>query len=150
MRESTRPAYRLFFYEVTYHDLDVGLSWLRRRIAGRRGIVSASDPFWVSLRTGLETVMPPFEIDPVKAQVLLDDVPVRYVILDDYHTGVRRYAEAVVKLYPARWRRVFSLDDGRVEIYERQQAWDAASPEAVSIAREAWPMPELLPPPGGR
>jgi hypothetical protein len=150
VHESATPGYRLLFYEITHRDLDVALTWLRRRIGGGSGIVSASDPFWVSLRTGLQTVMPPFEIDPVKAQALLDDVPVRYVILDNFHTGVRRYAQAVVELYPARWKRVFSVGGGRVEIYERQQTEDGVSLEAQSHARSAWPLPELLPPPGAR
>jgi hypothetical protein len=150
VHESAGPGYRLFYYDEIYRDLDVGLSWLRKTIGDRRAIACASDPFWVSLRTGLHTVMPPFEVDPAKAQELLDDVPVRYVILDNFHTGVRRYAKAVVEQYPARWKRVFSVGGGRVEIYERQQTEGGVSLEAPSHARAARPLPELLTPPGAR
>ena len=73
--------YRLFF-DDNYRDLDRGLSWLNATDPGRE-VVAASDPFWVSLHTGRDTVLPPLEIDSAKAQALLDSVPVRYLILDE-------------------------------------------------------------------
>ena len=75
-------VYRLFFYHDSYRTLDEGLDWLKER-AKTGDVVAVSMPHWVYLRTGLKAVMPPFEPDPVKAQQLLDSVPVSYLILDE-------------------------------------------------------------------
>ena len=113
-------GYRLFFYD-NYRDLDRGLSWLNATDPGRE-VVAASDPFWVSLHTGRDAVLPPLEIDSGKAQALLDSVPVRYLILDADFPEVRRYAERVVGSHPTLWRQVFSTPSGRVQIHERRPA----------------------------
>lgn len=111
-------AYRLFFYTDTYRALDMGLDWLGAR-AKRGDIVAASGPHWVYLRTGLKAVMPPFELDPDKAQRLLDTVPVTYLILDQGVLNTQQYTRPVVERFPTRWKRVFAVPAGDFAIYQR-------------------------------
>jgi hypothetical protein len=86
--------------------------------------VAATDPQWNYLLTNLKSVIPPFEINPAKAQSLLDGVPVRFLMVDDgiYH----KYTTPVIAANPERWRRVYVAstrdEEGRAgtfEIYER-------------------------------
>jgi hypothetical protein len=80
------------------------------------------------LRTGLKSVIPPFELDARKAQGLLDEVPVRYLVVDE--GKYKKYTTRVVAEYPDRWRRVFAdaireevkSGEGAFEIYERIDA----------------------------
>jgi hypothetical protein len=66
-------------------------------------------PHWMYLRTGLKAVMPPFETDPVKAQALLDSVPVTYLLLDEgLAVETKRYMIRVVQQFPERWERVYA------------------------------------------
>src|SRR5215831_1822903 len=58
--------------------LNAGLSWLMKHARGDE-IVATYAPQWVYVRTGLKAVMPPFELNPEKAQRLLDSVPVTYL-----------------------------------------------------------------------
>src|SRR5205807_9453225 len=51
--------YRLF-YEDANQTLNHGLDWVRAH-SNKDDIVVASMPHWSHLRTGLKTVMPPFE-----------------------------------------------------------------------------------------
>ena len=119
-----RPVrFRLFFYDKAYRELDEALTWLRART--RPGdVIAVAMPHWAYLVAHAKTVMPPFESDPVKAQALLDAVPVRYVVLDD--TGIdvarlmHRSTARVFEAFPARWQEVYSGPSGRVAIYERQ------------------------------
>jgi hypothetical protein len=104
----TSQVYRLFFYHDAYRTLDGGLDWLRER-ANPSDVVAVSMPHWAYLRTGLKTVMPPFEADPVKAQQFLDSVPVSYLIIaDELAVDTRKYTSSVVQYFPGRWQRVYS------------------------------------------
>jgi hypothetical protein len=124
-------SYRLFFYSDAYRALDAGLDWLRLR-AKPDDIVASSMPHWVFLRTGLKSVMPPFEINPVQAQALLDSVPVRFLIVDEgLAVDTRRYAVPVVEMFPGNWKRIYSDSIGaesgevltdRFAIYQRVRA----------------------------
>lgn len=127
-RGGGRVAYRLFYYTDAYRAFDQGLDWLN--LHARTGdVVACSMPAWAYLRTGLPSVMPPFEADPAKTARLLDTVPVRYLCLDyGLALDTRRYIASVVANSPERWRLVYSaslLKDGRepldhpFQIYER-------------------------------
>src|SRR5262249_53761548 len=62
--------YCLFYYRArSYDQLDRGLAWLKAHRTGRE-VVAAADPFWVSLKTGRDVVLPPLEMDAEKAQAL--------------------------------------------------------------------------------
>ena len=117
--------YELFFYDGLYKATDAGLDWLKGR-AKNNEVIAATNPQWVYLRTGIKSVLPPFEMDIEKAQHLLDSVPVKFLIVDE--GDFKKYTTRVVANYPALWRRVYadSIRDqggnpaeGKFEIYER-------------------------------
>ena len=113
-------AQRLFFYDPPHQALRAGLDWLGGR-ARPGDVVAASMPQWVYLLTGLKAVMPPFETDPVRAQALLDSVPVRYVVVDGARPPITRdYALPLLESSPERWRLVHSDPSEGLEIYERR------------------------------
>lgn len=120
---------RLFFYqEDGYRELDAGLDWLMVH-ARPTDILAASMPHWVYLRTGLKSIMPPFERDPDKMQALLDSVPVMYVVLDASPVNFARdYIVPLLKHSPDHWSLVHSVpqppsitgtERGPLEIYRR-------------------------------
>lgn len=121
-------AYRLWFYNDSYRVLDAGLDWLKKR-AQPDDVLAVSMPHWVYLRTGLKTVMPPFELDPDKAQRLLNSVPVKYLILDHgLAVDSRKYMSPVMQKFPHLWTRIYSASilsesgeklNVKFEIYER-------------------------------
>lgn len=113
-------AQRLFFYNQTYQALDAGLDWLAGQ-ARPDDVVAASMPQWAYLRTGLKSVMPPFETDPVRTQALLDSVPVRFVVVDGTDVNfAREYTLPVLESSPERWIVVYSNPAGKLEIYQRR------------------------------
>lgn len=111
---------QLFFYDSTYQALDAGLDWLASR-ARPDDVVAASMPHSAYLRTGLKTVMPPFEADLVRTQVLLDSVPVRFVVVDGTAVNfTREYTLPFLKSSPGLWMVVYSNPAGNLEIYQRR------------------------------
>jgi hypothetical protein len=123
VRDGHRVEYRLFFYKDLYRATDAGLDWLKGRARGSE-VLAATDPQWAYLRTGLKSVLPPFETDASKAQRLLDSVPVTFLIVDD--GAYKKYTARVVAAHPDRWRRVYAESSteadgvqGKFEIYER-------------------------------
>lgn len=129
-RNGSEVRYRLFYYPDTHRAFNAGIDWLKSR-AKPGDVVASSMPHWVYLRTGLKSVMPPFEQDPVKTQRLLDSVPVSYMIVDEgLALETRKYTFPVTQTFPDRWRRVYSDSviteageemNGRFEIYQRIQ-----------------------------
>lgn len=66
-------------------------------------------PHWTYVRTGMKTVMPLFESDPVKAEHLLESVPVKYLILGGgLAPDTTKYLVSVVRKFSDRWTRVYS------------------------------------------
>ncbi|MBA3966949.1 MAG: hypothetical protein H0X47_14495 [Nitrospirales bacterium] len=99
--------YRLFFYRDAHRAFDAALDWLLEH-AKSPEVLAGSMPHWMYLRTGLKTVMPPFEADPLKAQALLDSVPVSYLVLDEeLAVDTKRYMISVVRQFPERWEQVY-------------------------------------------
>jgi len=133
-------AYRLFFYHDPFRALDAGLDWLRPR-ATPTDVVALSMPHWAYLRTGLRSVMPPLESDPVKAEHLIESVPVKYLILDEgLAVDTKQYLVSVIQMFPDRWTRVYSdkvvtelgeTHDRGFEIYEHV----TPQPPAVSTGK---------------
>jgi hypothetical protein len=121
-------TYRLFFYKDAYRALDAGLDWLRQ-VSKPHDVVASSMPHWVYLRTGMKAVIPPFETDPIRAQELLDSVPVTFIVQDrGLDLDTRKYLTPVVDAFPERWKLVYSdsITDPpgktppvRFEIYQR-------------------------------
>src|SRR6185437_13994640 len=77
-----RHPYALFYYDETWRDHDLALDWLAAH-AAPDAVAASSTPQWVYLRTGLHSVMPPYESSAPKAQHLLDGVPVSYLVVDN-------------------------------------------------------------------
>jgi hypothetical protein len=112
--------YRLFFYDRTWRLHDDAIDWLAAS-ARPRGVVATSTPHLVYLRTGLPAVMPPYESDPVKAESLLAQVPVRYVVVDrlSFLDVGRRYAAPVIAQGRDRWPLFYAANDSGPRIYRR-------------------------------
>lgn len=125
-----RVTSKLFFYQPLNKSTDAGLDWLVGH-AAPGDVVAVTDPQWAYLRTGLKTVIPPFEREAPEAQRLLDTVPVSYLMVDD--SVYRKYTEPVVAKYTDLWRRVYPetanepgpRPEGYVEIYKRVGASQA-------------------------
>lgn len=131
-------GYRLFFYHDSYRTLDGALDWLKQR-AKPGDVVAVSMPHWVYLRTGLKAVMPPFESDPVKAQQLLDSIPVNYLVLDEeLAVDTRKYTFPVIHNFPDRWKLVYSssvITESGDKLKDRFQIYERVG-LAVSVARQ--------------
>ena len=82
--------------------------------------------------------MPPFEPDPVKAQQLLDSVPVSYLILDqELAVDTPKYTSSVVQYFPGRWKRVYSasvISDSGEELKDRFEIYQRVEPPISSSA----------------
>jgi hypothetical protein len=115
-----RHEYRLFFYDRTWRLHDDAIDWLARS-APPRGVVATSTPHLVYLRTGLPAVMPPYESDPSKAESLLDQVPIRYLVVDklSFLDVGRRYAAPVAERARERWPLLYAANDSGPRIYRR-------------------------------
>ena len=82
-------------------------------------IVAAGTPHWVYLRTGLRAVMPPFEHDPSKTQLLLDGVPVDYLLVGRDVIASERFTEPAVRMFPERWEQAYASTVGGWTVYHR-------------------------------
>lgn len=120
-------SYPLFFYNKEgYRELDAGLDWLMAH-ARSTDIIAASMPHWVYVRTGLKSIMPPFERDTARMQALLDAVPVTYVVVDASGVNFTRdYTLPLLKDSPDRWARMYTVppitptpNSTALEIYRR-------------------------------
>jgi hypothetical protein len=119
-RAGVRHDYRLFFYDRSWRLHDQGLDWLAR-MARPGEIVATSTPHWAYLRTGLPSVMPPYEADPARAAALMDQVPVTYLIVDQlsFLDVGRRYTIPAIQREPDRWRLIYAENDSGPKIYRR-------------------------------
>ncbi|MBA3892074.1 MAG: hypothetical protein H0X69_00030 [Gemmatimonadales bacterium] len=127
-------SYRLFFYDRTWQLHDDALDWLAKR-GPAQGIVATSTPHLAYLRTGLPAVMPPYEIDQARAQDLLEEVPVTYLIVDQlsFLDVARRYAAPVAEARAAGWPLVYAVNDSGPRIYRRAGTTDGPSIGSNSI-----------------
>ena len=75
------------------------------------------------MRTGLKAVMPPFELNPDKAQELLDAVPVTYLLLEENFT--KKYVSSVLQAHPILWNEIYSSPDDICKIYRRVNRFDS-------------------------
>jgi hypothetical protein len=118
---SGRPlAYRLFFYNDAQRGFDEAVEYIKAHAAPTQ-VVAAGTPHWIHLRTGLKTVMPPFERDVDTAQRLLDSVPVRYLVIGRDVVATERYTVPVVRRFADRWQAVHATAAGGWTVYRRVQ-----------------------------
>lgn len=121
-RSGRTREYRLLFYDRSWRLHDDALDSLRGVTRSRAaGIVGTSTPHLAYLRTGLPSIMPPYEIDPNRAQQLLEQAPVDYLVVDklEFLDVSRRYAAPVVTGFPDRWSLLFTPNDSGPRIYRR-------------------------------
>jgi hypothetical protein len=111
---------RLFFYTQAWRTHDAALDWLRR-IVRPEDVVATSTPHWAYLKTGSHAILPPFEADVRAARRLLEEVPVRYLVVDslEFVDVSRRYAAPVARAYPSEWQLIYSSADSTSRIYRR-------------------------------
>lgn len=119
-REKT---FHLLTYDRPWHALDQAFEWIRRRAAPNT-IVATTVPHLGYLRGGHKAVLPPFEFNPPVATRLLDEVPVRYLVLDEVIGPQisQRYAAPLVTQNPSDWTLVFTAYDNRTRIFERARS----------------------------
>jgi hypothetical protein len=110
--------YHLFAHDSSWQDWEKAAAWTDAH-APRKAIVATSAPHFFYLRTGLHAVLPPMESDPIRARVLLETVPVSFVIVDNWEflDMSRRYARPAVESDATGWRVVQSIN--ATKIYER-------------------------------
>jgi len=115
-----RREYTLFHYSGADSPSEKGLEWLAAR-ANPNAVIAVSMPQWVYLKTGLKTVMPPLEANPLKAQQQIDTVPASYVALDNLlmEDDFNRRFPALVRNSPDKWLLVYASPHGEFDIYER-------------------------------
>lgn len=138
-RQGDTVGYRSFFYMDSFRALDAGVDWLMAHTKPH-DVIAVSVPHWVYLRTGNKSVMPPFESDPLKAQQLLESVPVTYLILDEgLAIDSQRFTKGVVERFPDRWRRVYG-DDVTTETGERHEQsfaiYERIHPAPAAVSHE--------------
>lgn len=112
---------RLLFYDERCAALDQALAEVRKR-ARPGDVMATSTPHWAFLRTGVDAILPPMEVDRDEARRLLDAVPVRFVVVDDfgYPAIAPRYAAPAVEAQEGTWALVYRTDDGLARVYERR------------------------------
>ena len=112
-------ASQLFFYGPAWQEHDSALAWLADH-AAPDDVVATSTPQRLHLTSGLRTVFPPFEPDPLAAERLLRAVPVTWVVLDEleFLDVSRRYAEPAVAA-SAGWRLVYGDPAGGPRVFRR-------------------------------
>ena len=116
--QGQRLSYRLFFYNESGRGFDDAVDYLRAH-ADPSHIVAAGTPHWVYLRTGLQSVMPPFEQNAEREQHLLETVPVEYLVVGHDVVGSERYTGPMVKQFADRWTPVYSTPVGGWVVYRR-------------------------------
>ena len=111
--------FKLINYKSEWHALDSAFEWIRRN-STPTAVIGTIVPHLAFLRTGHKAVLPPFESDPETERRLLDEVPVRYLVLDTFGQPgtTERYAAPVIARTPESWRLVFTAPDGMTRVYE--------------------------------
>jgi len=113
-----------FYNDHTWSNWTKAVDWIGRNTPPD-AIVATVAPHLCYLKTGRLAVMPPMEVDSVRARSLLQDVPVSYVIVDEllFTDIARRYSRPALES-DLGWRRVFH--ENETSIYERVGVRSAA------------------------
>jgi hypothetical protein len=113
-------VYHVLHYSGEYPDTEEALAWLRKR-ADSNSVLAVTMPQWVYLQSGFKAVMPPLTTDPVKAERLIDTVPVSFVILEQLlmNDNFNTYFPNLVQKSPDHWKLVYSKPGSPVRLYAR-------------------------------
>ena len=110
--------YRLFFNDSARENYDYCVDYLKENAPGD-AIIATSDAQWIYLRIGLKAVMIPLEINPDKAQQLLESVPASYIVAGKDAIESERYILPVVERFPEKWEKVYSSPESNFAVYRR-------------------------------
>jgi hypothetical protein len=112
--------YAALFYGPELSAMDDSFEWLRTH-ASPGDVVASSVPQVAYLRSGRKAVLPPMEVNAEEARRLLDAVPVRYVVVDEFtYPGIGpRYARPAVEGHPELWKLAYTASGSDTKIYER-------------------------------
>jgi hypothetical protein len=115
-------VYKVIKYGVGWHALDFAFEWIRRN-APATAVIGTIAPHLAYLRTGHKAVLPPFESDLSRASRLLNEVPVTYLVLDQFGRPdiSERYIAPVIAYKSQDWRLVFAAPDDMAHVYERSR-----------------------------
>jgi hypothetical protein len=121
-RDGQEHRLKLLAYESQWHSLDSTFEWLRR-YAAPGAVIATTAPHLAYLRTGHKAVLPPFEANLDTASHLLDEVPVAYLVLDQFERpGIsERYMAPIATGKTHDWGLVFTAPDGMTCVYERNR-----------------------------
>jgi hypothetical protein len=110
----------LLTYDKPWHSVDSAFEWVRVH-APRDAVIATAIPQLAYLRSEHKAVLPPFELDRLKSSRLLDEIPVRYLVIDELGGPhiTERYSAALPGSEPEKWNLVFTAPDARSRIYER-------------------------------
>lgn len=113
-------TYRPLVYPPDWPPLDDAFEWVRRH-ADSTAVIASAVPHMGYLRTGHPSVLPPLEPRPDSALRLMAQIPVSYVVLDNFdEPGVtRRYSAPAVESRPEQWRLAYTVPGGGARVYER-------------------------------
>src|SRR5207237_8687863 len=103
----SRISYKLFYYDEGKREFDEVVDYLHEH-AAPSAVVAAGTPHWLSLRTGLKAVMPPFESDARRERDLLATVPVEYLVIGKDVIATERYTRPMVRAYPGEWTHLYA------------------------------------------
>jgi len=115
-----------FYYGQDWHSFEDVIAWVDEH-AGPEDLVATASPHKMYLSTGVKSIMPPFENDPVKADRLLRDAGVTYVVLDNFGfvSISPRYARPAIQQHPAHWELVYTVPAKDMQIYRRVDPSDS-------------------------
>jgi hypothetical protein len=113
-------TYRPLIYPVDWPPLDDAFEWVRRH-ADPAAVIASAVPHMGYLRTGHRSVLAPLETRPDSALHLMAQIPVSYVVLDNFDEPgmMRRYAAPAVESRPDQWRLAYTTPGGGARVYER-------------------------------
>jgi len=113
-------VYALFNYDKSWVAFEGALRWLKASAQPEEVVVTKA-AHWTYLQTGLKSVWPPQAESPAELEALLDSVPARYLIIDNFRwTGTPRRMHLMLSSRQQLWRPVFSDPNSRLAIYRRQ------------------------------
>jgi hypothetical protein len=114
-------TYRVLYFDQRYQNFDRAVDWIKQK-AGPHAVVATSCPHYLYLRSGRKTVIPPYESNLDRIQLLLDSVPASYLIADDLglmeHVA-SKVVDNVTRRYPRQWKIATITLDPKIVVYRR-------------------------------
>lgn len=106
-----------FFVDGHWWEWFHAANWLRYH-APPGSVVATAEPHLLYLRTGLPAIFPPHELDADKANALLEQAGVAYVLVDTFEflDMSQRYAAPALERRPETWQLVREVGNARIYV----------------------------------